>query len=51
MKYAGLCRKSGVRHSLGDDGDSDGSNSEGLEAYDRFAGESTVINVECTAAV
>ena len=33
------------------DGDSDDSDDEDLEAYDRFAGELTAINVERTAAV
>ena len=51
MKYVGMCGKSGVRNSLGEDGDSDDSDDEDLEAYDGFAGELTVINVERTAAV
>ena len=50
MKYAGMCGKNSVANSLGDDGDSDYIAGEDLEAYDRFAGESTVINVEHTAA-
>ena len=51
MKYAGMCGKNDVTNTLGDYGDSDYSAGEDFEAYDRFAGESTVINVEHTAAV
>ena len=46
-----MCGKSGVTNSLGDGRDSDDSDDEDLEAYDRFAGEVTVINVERTAEV
>ena len=34
LKYAGLCGKSGISNSLGEDGDSDDSDDEDLEAYD-----------------
>ena len=51
MKYTGMCGKSSFRNSLVDDGDPDDSDGNGLEAYDRFAGELTVINVERTTLV
>ena len=50
MKYVGMCGEIGVRNSLGDYGDSDNSDGEDLEAYNRFAGELKVINVEHTTA-
>ena len=51
MKYVGMCGKIGVRNSLGEDGNSDETDDEDLEAYNGFANELTVINVECAAAV
>ena len=51
IKYPGVCGKSGVRNSLGDNGDSDDNDSDDLEAYNGFVGGLTVINVERTAAV
>ena len=51
IKYAGMCGKSGIRNILGGNGDSDDSDGEDLEAYDGFAEESGVTNVERTAAV
>ena len=46
-----LCGKSGIANSMGENGDTDASDDEDLEAYDGFAGELTAINVERTAAV
>ena len=43
--------KSGILNSLGEDGDSDNSDDEDLEAYNGFAGELTAINVEHTGVV
>ena len=51
LKYTGMWGKSGISNSLGNDGDSDDSNDEDLEAYHEFAGELIVINVERTAPV
>ena len=46
-----MCGKIGVTNILGDNGDSDYSDGEDLEAYNRFAVEQTVINIAHTAAV
>ena len=46
-----MCRKSSISNSFGEDGDSDDSDHEDLEAQDGFAGELTAINVERTAVV
>ena len=46
-----MCGKSGISNSLGEDGDLDDSDDEGLEAYDGFAGDLKAINVERTAGV
>ena len=46
MKYAGMYGKRGISNSLGEDGDSDDSHDEDLEAYNRFADELAAINVE-----
>ena len=51
LKYARICGKSGVRNGLRDYSDSDGSDGEDLEAYDGFAGDLIVINVEHTISV
>ena len=51
MRYAGMCGKSGVSSSMGDDGDSDNNDGEDIEAYDGFVGELVETNVEGTAAV
>ena len=51
LKYGRICRKRGVRKSLGDYSKSDDRDCEDLEAYDGFAGDLIVINVEHTASV
>ena len=51
LKYARICGKNGVRNDLVNYSDSDDSDGEDEEAYDVFAGDLTVINIEQTAAV
>ena len=46
LKYARICGKSGVRSGLGNYSNSDDGDIEDLEAYDGFAGDLTVINLE-----
>ena len=51
IKFAEIYGKSGISNSLGEEGYSDDSDDMDLEAYNEFAGESTAIIVERTAAV
>ena len=51
LKYTRIYGKRCARNGLDDYSDSDDRDGEDLEAYDSFAGDLTVINIERTAAV